>query len=119
MAWNLLPDTVRDPTRLFDSFRRDLKTFLSASTLEALQLCAVKIHIDIDVSAVSRIDILHLIQTFQMQLRTSVFTLLPGHVACLTVDFVLIVNVTVLFVLRSNVYCHLEILFCVFLSIFL
>jgi len=30
MAWNLLPETVRDQIRLTDSFRRDLKTsFLS------------------------------------------------------------------------------------------
>jgi len=28
MAWNLLPDTDHDPTRSFDSFRRDFKTFL-------------------------------------------------------------------------------------------
>ena len=26
-AWNLLPDHLRDPSRSFDSFRRDLKTF--------------------------------------------------------------------------------------------
>jgi len=27
-AWNSLPDYLRDPSRSFDSFRRDLKTFL-------------------------------------------------------------------------------------------
>jgi len=27
-AWNSLPDYLRDPTRSFDSFRQDLKTFL-------------------------------------------------------------------------------------------
>jgi len=33
MAWNLLPDTEYDPTRSFDSFRRDFKnTFLSLRT---------------------------------------------------------------------------------------
>jgi len=41
-----LHDIVRDPTRLFDSFRRDLNTFLSQSAsihsaLEAVQLCTV------------------------------------------------------------------------------
>ena len=29
MAWNSLPDTLRDATRLHDSFRRDLKLFFS------------------------------------------------------------------------------------------
>jgi len=33
VAWNLLPDGVRDPTHLFDSFWRDLKTFLFLSLL--------------------------------------------------------------------------------------
>ena len=28
VAWNSLPDYLRDPTRSVDSFRRDLKTFL-------------------------------------------------------------------------------------------
>ena len=27
-AWNSLPDYLRDPSRSFDGFRRDLKTFL-------------------------------------------------------------------------------------------
>jgi len=27
-AWNSLPDYLQDPTRSFDSFRSDLKTFL-------------------------------------------------------------------------------------------
>ena len=27
-AWNSLPDYLRDPSRSFDSFRRDLKSFL-------------------------------------------------------------------------------------------
>jgi len=27
-AWKSLPDYVRDPSRTFDRFRRDLKTFL-------------------------------------------------------------------------------------------
>ena len=27
-AWNSLPDYLRDPSRSFDSFRRDMKTFL-------------------------------------------------------------------------------------------
>jgi len=27
-AWNSLPDYLRDPSRSFDSFRRDLETFL-------------------------------------------------------------------------------------------
>ena len=27
-TWNSLPDYLRDPSRSFDSFRRDLKTFL-------------------------------------------------------------------------------------------
>ena len=27
-SWNSLPDYLRDPSRSFDSFRRDLKTFL-------------------------------------------------------------------------------------------
>jgi len=27
-AWNSLPDYLRDPSRSFDSFRRDLKTFI-------------------------------------------------------------------------------------------
>jgi len=29
-AWNSLPDYLRDPTRSFDSFRSDSKTFLSS-----------------------------------------------------------------------------------------
>jgi len=29
-AWNSLPDYLRDPSRTVDSFRRDLKTFLSS-----------------------------------------------------------------------------------------
>ena len=33
MAWNLLPDTVHDPTHLFDSFWRDLKNFSFLSLL--------------------------------------------------------------------------------------
>jgi len=38
-AWNSLPDYLRDPSRSFDSFRRDLKSFLVL--LEALRLCAM------------------------------------------------------------------------------
>jgi len=44
-AWNSLPDYLGGPPRSFDSFRRDLKTFVSGftsvhSTLQALRLCA-------------------------------------------------------------------------------
>ena len=28
VAWNSLPDYLRDPSRFVESFRRDLKTFL-------------------------------------------------------------------------------------------
>jgi len=28
VAWNLLPDNLQDPSRSFDSFCRDLKTFI-------------------------------------------------------------------------------------------
>ena len=38
VCWQRVPNRW---TRLFDSFRRDLKTFLSTSTFEALLLCAV------------------------------------------------------------------------------
>jgi len=45
-AWNSLPDQLRDPRSSVNSFRRDLKTFLSRSTslhsaLRALRLCAI------------------------------------------------------------------------------
>jgi len=46
-AWNSLADYLRDPSRSFDSFRPDLKTFLFSrftsvhSALEDLRLCAI------------------------------------------------------------------------------
>ena len=42
-AWNSLPDYLPDPSRSFDSFRRDLKTsfLVLHSALEALRLCAI------------------------------------------------------------------------------
>jgi len=45
-AWNSLPDYLQDPSRSFDIFRRDLKTFLvllayTAHSLEDLRLCAI------------------------------------------------------------------------------
>ena len=48
-AWNSLPDYLRDPSRSFDSFRRDRETFFSRftsvqSALEALRLCAISIN---------------------------------------------------------------------------
>jgi len=43
MAWNLLPDTICDPTRALDSFRRYLKTFpfsVYTSVYSALKGCS-------------------------------------------------------------------------------
>jgi len=37
LAWNSLPDYLLDPTRSFDSFRRDLKTFLVVVLLAYIQ----------------------------------------------------------------------------------
>jgi len=47
-AWNSLPDYLRDPTRSFDSFRSDLKTFFSRYTsvhgaLDASRLCCINL----------------------------------------------------------------------------
>jgi len=33
MTWNLLPDTVRGPTRSFDKLRRDLKRFSQSTSV--------------------------------------------------------------------------------------
>jgi len=49
VAWNSLPDYLRDPTRSVDSFHRDLKTLFSCSTilhsaLGASRLCAIQIY---------------------------------------------------------------------------
>ena len=48
-AWNSLPDYLRDPSRSFDSFRRDLKTFLAHRLCDhALYKSTIDIDIDAD-----------------------------------------------------------------------
>ena len=69
-TWNSLPDYLRDPTRSFDSFRRDLKTFLLllAYTVH-YGLCVYALYkfpigIDIDICSLSKVT-----TTYQFQLE--------------------------------------------------